>query len=140
MKNLLIAASLILPMSFTGSLFGAEVKFSCTSVDYPGVHTFHGAGIVTIDDKNNVEGIITVNTQKAGAVQSQQSFDEVRVVGTIKRYAAGEFTKDAFDQLLLTTDEAYLKYLNLLLNFESKIASRVLSIDNFSYRADCKLD
>ena len=136
MKNLIMTAFLVLPMT----VFGAEVKFSCKSVDFPGVHSFDASGIVIVDDNNNVEGLMNMNTQKAGAIHSQKTFDGVRVVGTIKRFAAGEFTKEAFDQLILTTDEVYLKHLNLLLNFETKIASRVTSIDNFSYRADCKID
>jgi hypothetical protein len=135
MKKLLIVASIVLPMS----AFANVVKFSCKSLDIPGVNRFDGSGIVTVDDNNNVEGLITLSTQKAQANQSQQTFDAVRVEGIIRHYSAGEYTKEAFDHLILKTNEPYLKNINLLLNFETKIASKILSIDNFSYRADCKI-
>jgi hypothetical protein len=135
MKKLLIVGLLVL----SATAFSKEIKFKCVSVDYPGVHKFDGSGIVTVDDNNKVEGVVAISTQKAQSTQSIQTFDEVRVEGLIRHYEAGEFAKNSFDHLTLTSNEPYIKNLNLLLNFETKISSRVLSIDNFSYRADCKI-
>lgn len=135
MKKFLLAASLILPMS----VFAETVSFKCVSVDLPGVHKFDASGTINVDDSNNVEGIISISLQKAQSIESMQSFDEVKVEGQIHHYKAGEFEVNAFEQLVLKSNEAYLKSLNLLLNSRSKFASRVLSIDNFSYRSNCKI-
>lgn len=135
MKKLLIVGLVVL----STSAFSNEVKFKCVSVDYPGVHKFDATGIVNVDDNNNVEGLVSISTQKAQSTQSVQTFEQVKVEGQIRHYVAGEFSKEAFDHLTLTSNEPYLKHMNLLLNFTTKISSRVLSIDNFSYRADCKI-
>ncbi len=134
MKNLLLALCLILPVS----AFAETIGFQCTSIAFPGVHKFEAQGVVTVDDNNNVEGVATIVTEKAGAVHSTQTFDDTRVTGYIRHFKAGEVTVNAFDQLVLKTDTAYLRRLNLLLDIDEKIASRVLSIDNFSYRSNCK--
>lgn len=135
MKNLVLTFALILPFS----VFAETISFQCTSVELDGVHKFDAHGIVSVDDAKNVEGIANVMTQKAGAVHSSQTFDDVHVTGYIRHYKAGEVTKNAFDQLVLKTDANYLKTLNLLLGINEAIASRALSIDNFSYRSNCKI-
>ncbi|MBC7714282.1 MAG: hypothetical protein H7177_13140 [Rhizobacter sp.] len=135
MKNLILTLALILPFS----VFAETISFQCTSVDLDGIHKFDAHGIVTVDDNNKVEGIANVITEKAGAVHSTQTFDDVHVTGYIRHFPAGEITKTPFDQLVLKTDADYLKTLNLLLGIDVKIASRVLSIDNFAYRSNCKM-
>ena len=135
MKKFFLVASLVLPMS----VFANTIHFKCVSVDVPGVHTFDASGLVTIDDTNNVEGIISVNIKKAQTIESLQTFADVKVEGVINHYNAGDFEAQAFDQLVLKSNETYLKSLSLLLNSGSKFASRILSIDNFAYRANCKV-
>ena len=136
MKRLLLAACIALPMS----AFANVLSFQCVSSDLPGVHKFDASGTVSVDDLNKVEGVLTIHTQKAQSIQSVQTFEEVRVTGFIRHFKDGELTKKAFDQLVLTkTNEPYIKSLNLLLDFETKIASRASSIDNFSYRSNCKI-
>lgn len=135
MKNLVLTLALVLPLS----AFAETISFQCTSVVYPGVHKFDAHGVVTVDDANNVEGVATIITEKAGAAHSTQTFDDTHVTGYIRHFKAGEVTTLAFDQLVLKTDTAYLKTLNLLLDIDEKIASRVLSIDNFGYRSNCKI-
>lgn len=134
MKKMLLAAFFVVPTMLQASV----ISFQCTSTDFPGIHKFDAHGVVTVDDNDNVEGVATVVTQKAESTQSVQTFEEVRVYGYIRHFRAGEVSKEAFDQVVLKTNEAYLKSLNLLLDFEEKISSRVLSIDNFSYRSNCK--
>ncbi len=134
MKKMLLAVLFVLPSVVLADV----VSFQCTSIDFPGIHKFDAHGVVTVDDFNNVEGVATIVTQKAESTQSVQTFEEVRVFGYIRHFKAGEVSKEAFDQVVLKTNEAYLKSLNLLLDFEEKISSRVLSIDNFSYRSNCK--
>lgn len=133
MKKLL-AVLFVLPSIVQASV----ISFQCVSSDLPGIHKFDAHGVITIDDFNHVEGVATVVTQKAQSTQSVQTFEEVRVYGYIRHFKAGEVSKESFDQLVLKTNETYLKSLNLLLDFEEKISSRVLSIDNFSYRSNCK--
>lgn len=135
MKKLLLALSLVL----STSAFAETISFACSSVVLPDVHKFDAHGVVIVDDFRNVEGIITVATEKADAAHSTQTFDDTHVTGYIRHFNAGEVTTNAFDQLVLKTDTTYLKRLNLLLGIDEKIASRVLSIDNFSYRSNCKI-
>lgn len=134
MKKALLVLAVAMPMS----VFANAISFRCKSADVLNVHKFDASGIVSVDDHNKVEGVINVVTEKAGATQSVQSFEEVRVVGYIRHFRAGEVTKEPFDQLVLKTNEPYLKTMNLLLDFEEKIASRISTIDNFSYRSNCK--
>ncbi|MBY0412938.1 MAG: hypothetical protein K2Q18_02175 [Bdellovibrionales bacterium] len=134
MKTLLLVAIIAIPMTS----FADVIRFHCKSADLV-IHKFDASGIISEDDSNNVEGILTISTEKAGAAQSAQTFENVKVKGTVQHFKAGEFTVFAFDQVKLVTNEPYLKHLSLLLNFETKIASRVLSIDNFNYRSDCKI-
>lgn len=135
MKTLLIALTLVISSAATAETIG----FQCNSVAHPDVHKFEAQGVVTVDDLNNVEGVATIVTEKAGAAHSTQTFDDTRVTGYIRHFKAGEVSTNAFDQLVLKTDTAYLRRLNLLLDIDEKIASRVLSIDNFSYRSNCKM-
>lgn len=133
MKFLLTALLLMSNLTWANT-----ISFRCVSSNLPGIHKFDAHGIVSLDDNNSVEGTVTINTQKADAIQSAQSFEDIRVEGYVRRFSAGEVTKDPFDQLVLKTSEPYLKTLNLLLDFEDNIASKVISIDNFSFRSSCK--
>jgi hypothetical protein len=135
MKKLFLTLVLLLPFS----AFAEAISFQCISIDFESVHKFDSHGIIIVDSKNNVEGIANIITQKAGAANSTQTFDEVHVTGYIRHFKAGEVSKNAFAQLVLKTDASYLKKLNLLLDFDKQIASRVFSIDNFAYRSNCKI-
>ncbi len=132
-------SSLFLSLFISYSSVASVITFKCVSVEAAGVHKFDARGAVTVDDFNNVEGVMTVITQKAQAEQSAQTFEEVRVSGHLRHFNAGEITTEEFEQLILKAENDYIKSLNLLLNFEPKIASRVLTIDNFSYRSNCKI-
>ena len=135
MKKFLIAAAMILPMAG----FASTLSFKCYSVDAPGVHKFDAHGIISVDDLNHAEGIISINTEKAQSAQSVQIFEEVRIKGFIRHFEAGQIVKESFDQLVVKTNEPYLKSLNLLLGFPDKMASKVNSIDNFIFRSNCKI-
>lgn len=134
MKNLLISALIFFPITS----FSATNSFKCQSIDQFGVHKFDAHGVVNLDDVNNVTGIISATLQKAQSIQSMQNFEDIRVTGFIRHHKAGEIFDEDFDQLVLTTDEPYIKYLNLLLGFKDKPASKIFSIDNFRYRSICK--
>lgn len=137
MKSMLL--SLLVSSFVSFSATAGIITFKCVSVEAAGVHKFDARGAVTVDDFNNVEGVMTVITQKAQAEHSAQTFEEVRVVGHLRHFNAGEISTQEFDQLILKAENDYIKSLNLLLNFEPKIASRVLTVDNFSYRSNCKI-
>ncbi len=137
MKNLILPFFSLL-LVFPLSSFGETLSFQCKSVDAQGLHKFDAQGVISVDDSNIVEGIVSVSTQKADAIESLQTFEDVKVNGFLRHFKAGDVSKEAFDQLVLTSDVPYLKMLNLLLDFEDKISSRVLSIDNFSFRSNCK--
>lgn len=127
-------------MSFLSvSAFARVMPFQCHSEDQPGIHRFDAHGIVTIDDNNKVQGLISLVTQKAQADQSIQTFDEIRVHGNLKNFSGGDMSTDDLVQLSLESDVPYIKSLDLLLNFEEKNASVAFSIDNFSYRSNCKI-
>lgn len=119
--------------------FANTISFKCQSVDVQGIHKFDAQGIVTVDDVNDVEGIISIHTEKAQSAQSVQTFEEVRVKGFIRHIEAMDIAAQEFDQMVLTTSEPYLKTVNLLLGYPDRLASKVFSIDNFSYRSNCKI-
>lgn len=135
MKTFLIASALVLPMIS----FADTISFKCQSVDVLGIHKFDAQGIVSVDDVNDVEGVISVHTEKAQSAQSVQTFEEVRVQGFIRHIEAGDVVAQEFDQMVLTTSEPYLKSVNLLLGYPDRLASKVFSIDNFSFRSNCKI-
>ncbi len=134
MKKLLAVMILSLPLSS----FASVVTFECKSEEVIGVHKFDAKGVVTIDEENKVSGSISVQVEKAQAPASAQVFEEIEIVGSRKHFDAGVMTKEAFDQLSVTSKDNYIKGLNLLLDFPVNIASQVFSVDNFLYRSNCK--
>lgn len=137
MKQIFFAA--LVSLFVNASAQAGIITFKCVSVEAAGVHKFDAQGAVTVDDFNQVEGIMTIVTQKAQAEQSAQTFEQVKVFGRLRHFNAGEISDEDFEQLILKADNGYIKSLNLLLNFEPKIASRIVTIDNFSYRSNCKI-
>lgn len=135
MKLFFITAFIIFPLAS----FATTIGFKCQSTDAPGVHKFEAHGAVSVDDERKVEGVISIKLEKAQAAQSIQIFEDVRIQGIIHHFEAGEIFEVDFDQLIVTTNEPYLKSLNFLLGFPDRSASKVNSIDNFIYRANCKI-
>lgn len=136
MKKLIASMILTLPLTINASV----VAFQCKSTELPGVHKFDAKGLVTIDENNNVEGLISLQTEKAQAPASVQVFEEIKVKGTRVHFEAGKISVNEFDQLILSTNETYIKSVNLLLDFKGLAeASKVLSIDNFMYRSNCSV-
>lgn len=136
MRKFLIAASLLLPVAG----FSTTINFKCHSIDIQGIHKFDAHGVVSVDDLDRVEGVISINTEKAQQTQSVLIFDEVRIDGFIRHFEDGQVGTPAFDQLVLNSSEPYIKSLNLMLNFQGKMSSKVMSIDNFTYRSNCKIN
>lgn len=134
MKKKLLLATLLIPFCIKAEI----INFKCTSQDIPGIHKFNANGVVTVDDLEEVEGIVTVMAEKSDTTQSTQTFEDIKVKGIIRHFNQGELTNHTFDQLLLKTQSSYLKSLNLLLDFDEKVSSHILSVDNFFYRANCK--
>jgi hypothetical protein len=131
-------ASFILATVISTSVMATTISFKCVSTNVPGIHKFDAHGVVSVDDLGIVLGTLSLKTEKADSTMSAQSFDDMRVEGYIRRFQPGEVSKDGFDQLVLMTNEIYIKSLNLLLDFEDNISSKVTSIDNFSFRSNCK--
>ena len=130
MKKLLLIAYLVFPMS----IFASSINFECKSSEVNGIHKFDAFGFVTITDKEGkADGVVTIRIQKAQAIESIQTFYEVRVSGYLRYF------DDGFNNLLLLTNNEYLKSLNILLDFEEPLASKILSIDNFHYKSTCKI-
>ena len=138
MKCFLFSLIALLPLSG----FAKIVPFQCTSADVQGIHKFDARGVVNIDDNNNVQGLVTLITQKAQADQSIQAFDEVKVDGHLRMLslAPDEISpKEEYIQLVLKADTPYIKSLEILLNVKGQNASTAMSIDNFTYRSNCKI-
>ena len=134
MKVKLLATLMIFPIICSS----ATTTFKCHSTDTLGINKFDAHGVVNIDDRNNVRGLISVNLQKAQVIESTQNFEDVHISGFIHHFKAGEVIDEAFDQLVLTTNVPYLKVLNLLVGFPNRATSKLKSIDNFLYRSSCK--
>lgn len=133
MKKLLMCFLVVLPLGSYASI----VKFECKSKEILGIHKFDAKGIISTDEFNRVEGIVSIQTEKAQAQGSAQVFEELKVTGTIQHYEAGKISTSAFDQLVLTTNDSYVKTVNIFLDYELDIASQVLSVDNFLFRSNC---
>jgi len=114
------------------------IAFGCKSSDIAGVHRFDAKGIVSIDEYNKVEGVLSVQSQKAQADDSVQIFEEVKVSGTRQHFeGGGELSSKPFDQLILFPKDSYIKLLNLLVDLEVMTSSQMFSVDNFVYRSNC---
>ncbi|MDO9183188.1 MAG: hypothetical protein Q7U04_12305, partial [Bacteriovorax sp.] len=135
-KRLLVFILIVFPL---GS-FASIITFHCKSAEISGIHKFDAFGIVAVDEQNAVEGIISLQVEKAQAPGSVQIFEEIKVQGSHQHFEAGQFSKNAFDQLNLTSKNNYIKSLNLLLDFNVEIASQVFSVDNFLYRSNCEIE
>ncbi|MBC7538839.1 MAG: hypothetical protein H7281_08460 [Bacteriovorax sp.] len=136
MKKLLAFILIALPL---GS-FASIVTFNCKSTEVLGVHKFDAKGIIVIDEENIVEGVMSLQVQKAQANGSIQIFEEIKVEGTRQHFEAGKITINAFDQLTLKSSDTYIKTFNLLLDFKVENASQVFSVDNFLYRSNCEIE
>lgn len=133
MKKLFVLVLVSLPLTINASI----ITFECKSSERTGVHKFDAKGIVSIDDYQKVEGVISIQTQKAQAPDSVQVFEEIKISGTRQRFEAGEITTNPFDQLTLFTKQNYIKHLNLLVDFKAESASQIHSVDNFVFRSNC---
>jgi len=134
MKTFLALLILVLPLSS----FANVITFQCKSAEVEGVHKFDALGVVSIDEYNKVEGVISIQTQKAQAEGSLQIFEELKIQGTHQHFESGTVFANSFDQLtLFTNDTHYIKSLNLLLDFKVNIASQIFSVDNFLFRSNC---
>lgn len=133
MKKLIAVLVLALPL---GS-FASIITFQCKSSEIEGVHKFDAKGVVAVDEYNKVEGVISLQVQKAQAPDSVQVFEEIKVNGTLQHFNEGDLVPQSFDQLILFTNETYVKSMTLLLGFRVESASQVFSKDNFLYRSNC---
>jgi hypothetical protein len=136
MQKLLALILIVFPL---GS-FASIITFQCKSAEVQGIHKFDAKGIVVIDEDNKVEGVVSLQVQKAQAAGSVQIFEEIKVEGSRQHFEAGKITINSFDQLTLSTKDNYIKTLNLLLDFKVEIASQVFSVDNFLYRSNCTIE
>jgi hypothetical protein len=127
--------------SLSMNVFANDIfRINCKSSDIPGFHKFDASGVVIIDDYNKVEGVFSIQTQKAEAEGSIQVFEEVRVRGSRQHFLAGETSSDPYDQFSLVPANSYIKFLNLLVDQKSESSSQVFSVDNFLFRSNCYRD
>ncbi|MFA6238515.1 MAG: hypothetical protein WC635_14370 [Bacteriovorax sp.] len=133
MKKLLALTLFSLSFALSASI----ITFECKSPEVAGVHKFDARGIVSVDEYNVVDGVVSLQVQKAQAEGSAQVFEEIKVNGTRQHFEAGQMSSNAFEQLTLTTKESYIKTLNLMIDFKVEISSQVSSVDNFLYRSNC---
>jgi hypothetical protein len=127
--------------SLSLNAFASDIfRINCKSSDIPGFHKFEASGVVMVDDYNKVEGVFSIQTQKAESEGSVQVFEEVRVRGSRQHFLTGEFSTDPYDQFSLVPANNYIKYLNLLVDLKNESSSQVFSVDNFLYRSNCYRD
>ena len=130
----------LLVISFFTSipLASAETfNFKCKSTPTPSINEFNAEGIISIDPSSHVSGVNNVTSEKVDEVESSQVFEEIKVTGIKKHFRAGEVNNMAFDELVLSSDNAYLKTFNLIFDEEGALSSDILSVDNFLYRSIC---
>jgi len=118
--------------------FFRDYSFQCKSKPVPGVNGFTAKGLVVVENLKHAEGVVDIQVQKLNEEDSVQIFEQVKITGIVRHFNPGEVTNTSFDQLILTTDHAYIKSLNLLLDERTALSSQVLSVDNFLYRSNCE--
>lgn len=133
--KLILALTLL---TFSTISFSNTIFFQCKSTAVPGVNPFTAKGAITTDANSTADGVMDIQVQKLNEVESLQVFEQVKITGTIKHFNPGEVTKNSFDQLILKTDNPYLKSMNLLIDEKTFLSSEVLSLDNFLYRSNCE--
>jgi hypothetical protein len=133
MKQIFTIAFFLLPLTS----FASIINFTCKSTDVPGVHHFEGRGVVVVDEYNKVDGVISLQVEKAQAPGSVQIFEALKVEGSLSHYEPGQVRNLGFDQLILKSNDSYIKSLNLLLDLNAINASQIFTVDNFLYRSEC---
>ena len=130
--------SILLLVLNSSLLFSETIRFECKLKDVPGVHKFEAKGLVVVNDHNELNGIISIETKKSQEEQSIQIFDQLNVSGVYKYYGPGSVTVDGFSQLALKIENTYIKNIFINLDVSIPMASYANSVDYFLYRSDCK--
>jgi hypothetical protein len=127
----------LLSFLFAQSVMAEVIFFECKPPEVEGVHVFEAKGVAVVDDFNQIDGLITVKTSKASEDSSIQIFDQTKISGYLRHFQSGKISKDPFDQLILKTENAYLKNVNIIIGAELPLVSNILSVDNFMFRSNC---
>ncbi len=138
MKKLLLS-SLLLVSVLSQSVFAYEsfITVSCALPELENVHRFQAFGVFKLEEDQKLSGTITLQLIKGSEVRSVMQFDQIAVTGRIESYDVSDLNSVAYQVITLATDIPYLQFIELSFK-EQPLASKVQSIDNFSYRSDCK--
>lgn len=113
-------------------------SFSCLMPEDQAVHRFLAMGYVGVSKDGDVLGSISIQMIKGNEIRSVIQFSDVSASGLLETFEETENSK-AFQVLTLSTSIPYIRSINIIFK-DSPLASNILSIDNFNYRSDCKIN
>ena len=138
---------LILIVIFSPSSFALESEeidavdyfsISCNIPEDQNVHRFQAIGFISVAKNGDVRGSISLQLIKGTEIRSIMQINESDVMGSFETFEPTETQPNGFQVLTLYVSNPYVRVINLIFK-EASLASSVLSIDNFSYRSDCKI-
>jgi hypothetical protein len=113
-------------------------SISCQLPENEFVHRFQSIGYISVDKDGVVKGVFSFQMIKGDEIRSVIQLNDLNAEGTLESYGPTDSQPEGFKILTLLVDHPYLKSVNLIFK-NSDLASQVTSIDNFSYRSNCKL-
>lgn len=122
---------------FSFGILAETIQFECRSKDMDGINQFYALGKVNVKNDGVLDGHASFSTEKATEIASRQIFTDVEVEGNARTFGAGDIFKTNVKQLSLKLNHHYLKTLDVFLGSDIALYSKLFSIDNFLYRADC---
>lgn len=149
MKKLFLLASLVFQMTAFASDevkdYGANetidavhfFSISCTLPKDESVHRFQAIGYVGVAQDGTASGNISLQLIKGNEIRSVLQFNDMDATGIFERFDPTDSQPNGFHVLTLSVATPYIRNISLIFK-DAPLASAVLSIDNFSYRSDCK--
>ncbi len=130
----IISTNLLASLDFNDTVYSVN----CQLPENEFVHRFQAIGFVSVDPENQVKGVFSFQMIKGDEIRSVVQLNDLNVEGTFEKYEATDSQPDGFKILSLVVDHPYIKSVTLIFK-NSDLASQIISIDNFSYRSNCKL-
>ena len=153
MKKLFLLVSLVFSLvSFAESNVSSEGKelganesidaveffsISCSLPKDESVHRFQAIGYVGVAIDGTATGNISLQLIKGNEIRSVLQFNDIDATGIFERFDPTDSQPNGFHVLTLSVATPYIRNISLIFK-DAPLASAVLSIDNFSYRSDCK--
>ncbi len=133
-----ILSSFFIPLSAQQDFNDTVYSINCQLPEDEFVHRFQSIGYISVDKDGVVKGVFSFQMIKGDEIRSVIQLNDLNAEGTLESYGPTDSQPEGFKILNLIVDHPYVRSVNLIFK-NSDLASQVTSIDNFSYRSNCKL-